>query len=178
MRETLTSNRQVAAIGTQPPAYEDSLQTVPTIPAMGDLSTGAFEQIVIARLERLEAGQGRIEAAIFGISQSQTRNQTYGRRLQQPYYQRVYSALDSGVHRLHRMISRWLNDRWLNDQICRIDCYRVLFAAKGLRFNAWMFDLVLSGPEHVELMTEALRDADLAEEEARWTLESLKRDRL
>ncbi|RYP69609.1 hypothetical protein DL769_005229 [Monosporascus sp. CRB-8-3] len=53
------------ATGTPPPEYEGYVGILPVVPAKSNLSTGAaFEPMVITRLERLEAGQNRIEAAI------------------------------------------------------------------------------------------------------------------
>ncbi|RYP79196.1 hypothetical protein DL771_000174 [Monosporascus sp. 5C6A] len=55
--------------GTLLPEYEECVGILPVVPAEGDLSTGAaFETMVITRLERLEAGQNRIEAAILAKS--------------------------------------------------------------------------------------------------------------
>ncbi|RYO82907.1 hypothetical protein DL766_003384 [Monosporascus sp. MC13-8B] len=48
-----------------PPEFEECVGILPVVPAKGNLSNGtAFELMVITRLERLEAGQNRIEAAI------------------------------------------------------------------------------------------------------------------
>ncbi|RYO98954.1 hypothetical protein DL764_006945 [Monosporascus ibericus] len=56
---------RATATGTPLPEYEESVGILPIVPAKGNFSTGAaFEPMVITRLERLEAGQNRIEAAI------------------------------------------------------------------------------------------------------------------
>ncbi|RYP15315.1 hypothetical protein DL765_005796 [Monosporascus sp. GIB2] len=59
------NSERATATGTPPPEYEECGGILPVVPAEGNLSTGAaFELMVITRLERLEAGQNRVEAAI------------------------------------------------------------------------------------------------------------------
>ncbi|RYP28378.1 hypothetical protein DL767_007250 [Monosporascus sp. MG133] len=61
-------SERATATGTPPPEYEECLGILPVVPAKGNLSTGAaFESMVITRLERLVAGQNRIEAAILAL---------------------------------------------------------------------------------------------------------------
>ncbi|RYP38683.1 hypothetical protein DL768_010766 [Monosporascus sp. mg162] len=58
-------SKRATATGTPPPEYEECVGILPVVLAKGNLSTGAaFEPMVITLLERLEAGQNRIEAAI------------------------------------------------------------------------------------------------------------------
>lgn len=102
------------------------MDILPVVPSEGNLGTGAaFEQMVITRLERLErleASQNRIEAAMPGMQQqSQTCNQTSsGRRSLRPpctmsdvpYPLRLFCAtlyrLAAKWHRLVAKLSRFI----------------------------------------------------------------------
>lgn len=98
-------------MGARPPAYGELQGTVSAIPGLGDLSSGAFRQIVFARLERLETRLGRTEAAI--------------------------SAGGGGRQQLRADESPGLK-RWLWCLDCRWRCYRMLIRAKRLRATAWI----------------------------------------
>lgn len=106
-------------MGARPPAYGELQGTVSAIPGLGDLSSGAFRQIVFARLERLEARLGRTEAAI-----SAGGGGGGGGRGPQ-------SRADESPG-----MKRWL---WRLD--CRWRCCRMLTRAKRLRATAWINEL-------------------------------------
>lgn len=122
---------------------------MPAVPAIGHLGTGDSEQTMMARLERLEASQDRIEAAIIGITgttqQSQIRNRTYDQHSLQPYWQNIRSGLYNGLRHSHRTISRWHNA-----QIYVTGCYIMLIAATCLRFTAWIDELFISHTDPVD----------------------------
>jgi hypothetical protein len=69
-------HRPVAIEETPPPKYEEDVGMMSGIPANGNLDREIFEQTVIANLERLEAVQNEIAAAIHSMQQSHTRRQT------------------------------------------------------------------------------------------------------
>lgn len=120
--------------------------------------------MVITRLECLEAGQNRIEAAILGMQQqSQTFNQktSSGRRSLRPFCRRFRSAGVKGTRRLLRRICDW---HW--DQRNRVDAYFLLLAAKIYRG----LGEEVGNPK----AAEDRRNADWCEEMARRALKSLK----
>jgi hypothetical protein len=135
---------------------------VPVIPATGNLSMGAFEQTVIAHLERLEAGQNSITAAILDIQQSQTCRHTYGRRFR--------SAFVKGTCRLRSIL-----DGWLKNHGHRVEAYRTMVEAKILRFAVWMMEVGVAtnheSPANRKMLQahieEGRRDASFWEKTAR-----------
>ncbi|RYP89953.1 hypothetical protein DL770_003911 [Monosporascus sp. CRB-9-2] len=93
-------SERATTTATPPPEYEECVGILPVVLAKGNLSTGAaLEPMVITRLERLEAGQNWIEAAILGMQQQlQTCNQTSsGRRSLRLFCPRFRSALVKGT---------------------------------------------------------------------------------
>ncbi|KAH8904042.1 hypothetical protein BR93DRAFT_930661 [Coniochaeta sp. PMI_546] len=181
MRATATTT------ATPPPAYEEWVQIAPVVPPMGDVSKVSFDQMVISRLERLEAGQNRIEAGILGLQQSQTCNQTRGRRSLQLYYQRFRSTF---VNRSRHSL-RMMKDR-LKAQGIRVEdyvtAYSLLIFAKVFRFLNWGLEFQLRHPtdfdvdpaHHEQLLAEIAEGREMAnesEEEARCLLEFLKTGR-
>lgn len=189
MKEKLTKNRRAAATATAtpPPAYEEWVQIAPVVQPMGDVSKVSFDQMVISRLERLEAGQNRIEAGILGLQQSQTCNQTRGRRSLQLYYQRFRSTL---VNRSRHSL-RMMKDR-LKAQGIRVEdyvtAYSLLIFAQVVRFVNWGEEFQLRHPtdfdvdpaHHEQLLAEIAERRESAkelEEEARCLLEFLKTGR-
>ncbi|OIW32005.1 hypothetical protein CONLIGDRAFT_249549 [Coniochaeta ligniaria NRRL 30616] len=160
---------------TPPPEYEDK-------PAQGSLDAGAaaFEQMVVARLERLEADRDRIEAAVLGLQQQQQsetcRRTPGGRRSLRRCCRRLWNVLVDGTVRFINLVGAYME--LLGAYMELLGAYIKLLAAKGLRLSAWMIEFRFD-PDHTPpsernraKAAEARRDADEGEASARRCIES------
>ncbi|OIW32752.1 hypothetical protein CONLIGDRAFT_642445 [Coniochaeta ligniaria NRRL 30616] len=92
---------QAAGMEPPPPEYKDCAAVTPCTPA------AAFRQIVITRLDRMEAGQDRIEAAILEIQQQLQQIRDQRRRSLRPCFKRLKVKVEILVIAVFLGIGQW-----------------------------------------------------------------------
>lgn len=130
---------------------------------------------MIARLDRLEAGQDQIAAALLGMQQQPTtsdRIRGQRRRSLRPCYMRFRSAFVRAKGRLLEGTDSWLSSR---PDLAR--AYALLAASRCGRICAWILEMDTSPVHRERNAADAAafrRDADWYKETARRILECRK----
>lgn len=131
--------------------------------------------MMTTRLERLEAGQDRIAAAILEMQQQkQSREKGCGQRRHslRPCFTRVRSAFVGANGHLLRRTRCWLTTRryWA-------EAYLFLYASKLALLSAWLLEIntrYTDWERNAADAAECRREADWAEESARCMMECLR----
>jgi hypothetical protein len=145
----------------------------------GSLNPGAaLKMTVFDGLDRLEAGQNQLGAAILDMQQQQACNRSSSCRgwcSIRSFSRQSRSDLVKRAHRLARPIVNWIRRQGL-----RQEAYGCLVRAKFCRFLAWLTEGVerFKTPSGVILVADCLACAERWEEDGRYILECLKNDTL